>query len=174
MFRFIAYLVKRGLTKGSIKQYRKVHVSFFGRVKKLCLVSLTIQLSHDQNLQSFVPWQLIGAPAEFDSVATAFENEDIKNRKVFVFASRQDNDDFAGLEIVNGIITDKVLYFHPVFSSGVSDSEWDIVDSAFEDVFEFMSKQIIPDMKDWAITEDASELKVKINCSIGEYGMNRE
>ncbi|MBN1186807.1 MAG: hypothetical protein JXB49_31305 [Bacteroidales bacterium] len=111
-----------------------------------------------QNLHSFTPWHLISNVDDFKGAAKAFEREDIKNRKVFVFASRQDCDDFAGLEVVDGKITDKVIYFHPVFSSDVSDRNWDIVCSQYEDVFDFMSKQVMDDMKDWALTEDANDL----------------
>lgn len=111
-----------------------------------------------QNTENFCPWHFLSHAKEFEFAAKAFANEDTKNRMVFVFASRQDNDDFAGFEIVDGKITDKVILFHPVFGSGRSERSWDIVDSQFNDVFEFLSNQIVPDMKDWALTEDASEL----------------
>jgi hypothetical protein len=111
-----------------------------------------------QNTQNFCPWYFLSKPAEFEFAAQAFANEDTKNRKVFVFARRQDNDAFAGLEIINDQISDSVLVFHPCFNSGESDRSWDIVDSEFNDVFEFLSSKIVPDMKDWALTEDATEL----------------
>ncbi|MDD1793946.1 hypothetical protein LRP50_12465 [Enterovibrio sp. ZSDZ42] len=111
-----------------------------------------------QNTEHFCPWHFLSKPTEFDFAAQAFANEDTKHRKVFVFASRQDNDDFAGLEVINGLIADKVLVFHPTFNSGESERCWDIVDSEFSDVFEFLSSQIVPDMKDWALTEDAIHL----------------
>ena len=111
-----------------------------------------------QGLLSFTPWHLLNDPSEYEFASMAFEREDPSEGKVFVFASRQDNDDFAGLEIIKGKVTDRVICFHPVFSHGVPDRKWNIVSAVFEDVFEFMSKQVIPDMKDWAITEDASDL----------------
>lgn len=111
-----------------------------------------------QGLHSFTPWHIFDYEEEFASAASAFEKEDVDSRKVFVFASRQDNDDFAGLEIVDGKITDKVIHFHPTFSSSESNRSWNIVDGEFSDIFEFMSKQVMPDMKDWALTDDASEL----------------
>ncbi|MES9818589.1 MAG: hypothetical protein ABW155_18275 [Candidatus Thiodiazotropha sp.] len=111
-----------------------------------------------QNLHSFTPWHLLDNATEFEFAAEAFEREDVKGRKVFVFASRQDNDDFAGIEIVDGKFTNKVIYFHPVFSNGSSDKSWDIVSALYEDVFEFMANQIIADMKDWALTEDAADI----------------
>ncbi|MGF1733579.1 hypothetical protein [Photobacterium kasasachensis] len=111
-----------------------------------------------QNSMHFCPWHFLSEPSEFESAANAFANEDINKRKLFVFASRQDNDDFAGLEIVNGQITDTVIVFHPSFSSNKSERSWNIVDAEFEDVFEFVSNHVIPDMKDWAFTEDAADI----------------
>ena len=111
-----------------------------------------------QDLCSFTPWHFIQKDNEFDFAAKAFKKEDVSGGEVFVFASRQDNDDFAGLEIIDGKITEKVICFHPVFSMGESKREWHIVDETYVDVFEFVSKQVIEDMKDWALVEDASEL----------------
>jgi hypothetical protein len=111
-----------------------------------------------QNTENFCPWHFLSKPKEFEFAAKAFANEDIKNRTTFVFASRQDNDDFAGLEIVGGTITDKVIVFHPTFNSGKSERSWNIVDTEFNDVFEFLSNHIVPDMKDCSLTEDASDI----------------
>ena len=115
-----------------------------------------------QNLNSFTPWHLIQDPSECDFAAKAFHREDVSNGEVFVFARRQDCDDFAGFEIINGELTDKVIHFHPVFSSGSSnpssERNWNIVCGVFDDVFEFIAKQVIPDMKDWALVEDAADL----------------
>lgn len=111
-----------------------------------------------QDLHSFTPWHFLKEPHEYEFAAKAFENEDTSNGKVFVFAGRQDCDDFAGLEIIDGKISDKVIYFHPVFSTGVSDRKWNIVNNAYDDVFDFVAKQVVPDMKDWALTEDTKDL----------------
>ena len=92
--------------------------------------------------------------------ANAFRREDVSRGEVFVFARRQDCDDFAGLELIGGRITDKVVYFHPVFgdSSAPSPRTWNIVTATYGDVFEFVAQCVIPDMKDWALTEDAADL----------------
>lgn len=115
-----------------------------------------------QNLNDFTPWHFIKESNEMEFAAKAFKREDINRGEVFVFAQRQDCDDFAGLEVVNGKITDKVVYFHPVFASDALDPSsprtWNIVCGVFDDVFEFVAKQVIPDMKDWALVEDASDL----------------
>ena len=79
-----------------------------------------------------------------------------------MFARRQDCDDFAGIEIIEGKFTNKVIHFHPVFASSstteLQKRGWNIVCGVFDDVFDFVAKQVVPDMKDWALVEDASDL----------------
>ena len=111
-----------------------------------------------QNLESFTPWHFLENEGDFEFAANAFQRESLSDSRIFVFASRQDNDHFAGLEIVDGIITDKVILFHPSFSAHSNEKHWDIVHQVFGDVFDFVSEQVIPDMKIWALTEDASEI----------------
>ncbi|WP_196140653.1 hypothetical protein [Aliikangiella sp. G2MR2-5] len=110
-----------------------------------------------QNLQSFTPWHFLEKEEEFRSASKAFANEDVKGRDVFVFASRQDCDDFAGLEVIDGIVGENVIYFHPTFNSS-SDKKWDIVCEEYEDVFEFVAKTVLPDMKEWASCDDADDI----------------
>lgn len=115
-----------------------------------------------QGLGSFTPWHFIEDPDEMEFAAEAFHREDINAGEVFVFAHRQDCDDFAGLEIRDGELTDRVIYFHPVFASSFEDPStprtWNIVVEAFNDVFDFVAQRVIPDMKDWAVVEDAGDL----------------
>ena len=113
-----------------------------------------------QNLHSFTPWHLISEPTELSFAARAFAKEDTSKGEVFVFAKRQDCDDFAGLEIINGVITEKVICFHPVFSTSTLESArtWNIVNSIYQNTFEFMAHQVIPGMQMWAESEDAGDL----------------
>jgi hypothetical protein len=113
-----------------------------------------------QGLFSFTPWHFVRKADEMAFAANAFGREDVSHREVFVFARRQDCDDFAGLELVDGNITNKVLCFHPVFadSSKPSPRTWQIVSATYEDVFEFVGQRVAPDMRDWALTEDAADL----------------
>ena len=115
-----------------------------------------------QGLQSFTPWHFIQEPTELEFAANAFRREDVSGGQVFVFARRQDCDDFAGLEIQDGKVTNKVIYFHPVFTTNASEKPaprtWNIVCGDYEDVFDFLANCVVPDMKDWATEEDASEL----------------
>lgn len=115
-----------------------------------------------QDLHSFVPWHFMRETAELEFAANAFRRE-AGGKDVFVFARRQDCDDFAGLEVVDGRITDRVIHFHPVFATGnqapSTEPEWNIVCGVFDDVFSFMAERVVPDMKDWAQVEDASDIE---------------
>lgn len=113
-----------------------------------------------QDLTSFTPWHFINEPDEIAFAADVFRREDVSGGDVFVFARRQDCDDFAGLELVDGRVTDRVVYFHPVFadSSRSSPRTWNIVNTTYDDVFAFVAQRVIPDMSDWALVEDAANL----------------
>ena len=112
-----------------------------------------------QELVHFTPWHFFTEPDEFNFAAQAFAREDVSCGKVLVFARRQDRDDFAGLEIQDGKFMNRVIYFHPVFGSSQKESPrtWNIVCEVFDDVFEFVSKRVITDMKEWALDEDAQD-----------------
>jgi hypothetical protein len=64
------------------------------------------------------------------------------------------------LEIINGVITEKVICFHPVFSTSTLESArtWNIVNATYQNTFEFMAHQVIADMQMWAESEDANDL----------------
>ncbi|HCQ45851.1 MAG TPA: hypothetical protein DIW53_03235 [Achromobacter sp.] len=113
-----------------------------------------------QGLTRFTPWHFLSDASDFAFASRAFQREDVSGGEVFVFAGRQDCDDFAGLLVVDGRITDRVVYFHPVFadSSQPSPRTWNIVCDAYEDVFDFVKARVIEDMKDWALVEDAADL----------------
>nr|CAX37009.1 hypothetical protein [uncultured bacterium] len=108
-----------------------------------------------QGLNKFTPWHFVDEPSEHENIARIFKGEDRQHRNIFVFANRQDRDGFAGLLIVDGKITSKVVCFHPTFASAESilssSYGWNIVIAEFEDVFDFVAKIVVPDMKDWAL-----------------------
>lgn len=108
------------------------------------------------------PWFLFRHRDEYQFASTAFANEDVQHRAVLTFARRHDCDDFAGLEIVDGSVTSRVIYFHPVFGSSTlpvpDPRKWDICWGTYPDVFAFLSEVIVPAMRDWALCSDASEI----------------
>lgn len=110
-----------------------------------------------QKSTTFVPWHLEEKPRGLNNV---FKSEDIEQRELFVFAYRQDCDDLAGFLIVDGLITDKVIYFHPSYTSNPKaqrESGWSIVTGEYNDIFEFFAEVIVPDMREWALVDDAEE-----------------
>jgi hypothetical protein len=83
-----------------------------------------------------------------------FKKERIDSREVRTFAKRQDCDDFAGFLVVNGVTTDRVLYFHPSFTS--TRNEY-MITSEHEDFWEFFRDVVIPDTKDWGSKADLKD-----------------
>ena len=59
------------------------------------------------------PWFLFRARYEYDFATKAFAEEDVARRSVLTCARRHDGDDLAGLEIVDGTITSRAVYFSP-------------------------------------------------------------
>ena len=117
---------------------------------------LTLGLFHLQ------PWFLFRQRDEYTFASNAFTNEDIRHRSVLTFARRHDCDDFAGLEIVDGHVTSRVICFHPVFAtppSPVSEPRtWDICCGTYRDVFAFLSDVVAPAMREWASVDDATDI----------------
>lgn len=116
-----------------------------------------------QDLHSFTPWHFIREPGELDFAANAFRREDVSQGDAFVFARRQDCDDFAGLEVVDGCVSNRVIHFHPVFSAVGGQGESmvggrNIVCGTFDDVFGFVAERVVHDMREWAQIEDANDL----------------
>ncbi|HYG06912.1 MAG TPA: hypothetical protein VD865_10965 [Stenotrophomonas sp.] len=113
-----------------------------------------------QGLTKLTPWHFFSDASDYAFASRAFQREDVSGGEVFVFAGRQDCDDFAGLLVVNGEITDQVVYFHPVFSDSkqASPRTWNIVSDVYEDVFDFVRVRVFSDMKDWSLAEDAADL----------------
>ncbi|MFT3796660.1 hypothetical protein [Flavobacterium sp.] len=104
----------------------------------------------------FIPWS-IDATIETNPntfIDNRFQME-CPGREVLTFAARQDQDTFAGFEVVNGEITEKVLVFHPSFQTNTKD--WNIVENEYSDFFDFMQRRALPDMKDWIPDDDVAD-----------------
>ena len=115
-------------------------------------------------VRHFQPWYLLTEVEEYASASRQFAAEDVKGRRVFTFARRHDRDDFAGLLIRRGVVTDEVIGFHPVFGGTkhalpVRKRAWDIVTSTHRDVFAFFAGVVLPDARDWASVENAADLE---------------
>lgn len=107
------------------------------------------------NLTKFIPWNFETEINPKSSINEQFEIECEQNRQVITFGRRQDMDTFAGFEVVDGKITENVIVFHPSFQQNVKG--WSIIESEFSDFFEFMQKQVLPEMKDWIQDDDVND-----------------
>lgn len=107
------------------------------------------------NLTKFIPWNF-ETEINFDSsINERFKIECEDTRQVITFGRRQDMDTFAGFEIVNGNVTEKIIVFHPSFQQNVKG--WNIIESEFSDFFDFMQKLVLPEMKDWIQEDDVND-----------------
>ena len=99
----------------------------------------------------FKPWDFAYDISPQRNVRRAFRIESGGKRDVIPFASRQDNDDMAGFEVIDGQVTDRVIAFHPSWTEKRNHC---LIDREFDDLWMFVSQQVIDDMKDWASEED--------------------
>ncbi|WP_417441389.1 hypothetical protein [Idiomarina sp.] len=111
-----------------------------------------------QNLHNFSPWTLLGRNSQYEFITEGVGGGGAGTGKVYVFARREDNGNFAGLEIVGNKITDRVVCFHPYALAGESELSWNVVNAVYEDVFVFVGKQVMPDMQAMAREKDAADL----------------
>lgn len=99
------------------------------------------------------PWQLV-EPAARDGSRRAFRVES-GGRDVVPFAARRDNDDTAGFEVLNGQTTGRVVVFHPAWSGR---EEPGLIDAEYEDLWAFLARRVVEDMRDWANEVDLADM----------------
>jgi hypothetical protein len=114
---------------------------------------LSFRWARANGLSKLVPWHFL-ADGEGLLADEQFKKERIGSREVRTFAKRQDCDDFAGFLVVDGIITDRVIYFHPSFSSTPNSY---MINSEHADFWEFVRDIVIPDTKDWESETDLNQ-----------------
>lgn len=107
------------------------------------------------NLNRFIPWHFNSIPNYYDFANEAFHKEVIDSRHIFTFGHRQDMDTFAGFEIVENNIVEKVIVFHPSFQRNIKG--WNIIESEHGDFFDFIRKVVLPDMKAWIVDDDIED-----------------
>jgi hypothetical protein len=100
----------------------------------------------------FKPWYFDYDASPERNVRRAFRIE-TGGRDLVPFAFRQDNDDMAGFEVIDGRMTDRVIAFHPSWTEKLN---LHIIDREFEDLWSFVRDMIISDMEDWANEDDAA------------------
>lgn len=117
------------------------------------LMPLAFRWFVSHGLLWFKPWYFDYDVSPLRNVQRAFRIES-GGRDVIPFAFRQDNDDMAGFEVVEGRVTDRVIAFHPSWTEKPNEY---LIDGEFSDLWEFASKQLMQDMKWWASEDDFPE-----------------
>ena len=107
----------------------------------------------------FKPWHIAPDPDDGGASRAAFRIETGYRRDVLPFARRQDNDDTAGFEIIDGRPTSRVIAYHPAFVNRLNAH---LIDAEFDDLWSFLAARVVDDMRWWA---DESELD-----AMGEVG----
>ena len=104
-----------------------------------------------QSLHRMPPWEILDHKSQYEYYTETTRENGIDKGTVLVFARRQDNGDFAGLEVVEGQLIDQVICFHPMSMTGSSERNWNVVNAIYTDIFEFVAQKVVPDMKQWAL-----------------------
>jgi hypothetical protein len=107
------------------------------------------------NLTCFIPWQFDTDENRYDFADERFAIEGPSDRKVVAFGHRQDMDTFAAFEIINGVVSEKVIVFHPSFQNNIHN--WNIIESEYQNFFTFMQELVLPDMQAWIEDEDLND-----------------
>jgi hypothetical protein len=107
-----------------------------------------------------VPWHFIDE-SEGQFASAQFATENPSSGSLYTFARRQDCDDFAGFTIVEGHVTDQVIYYHPSFSGGPNRH---IISGTYPDLWTFLREVVIPDTANWFTDEaDIKDIEDKEN-----------
>src|SRR5262245_34768357 len=116
---------------------------------------LSFRWARANGLNKLTPWHFLhhddGCFAD-----AQFKRERTDLREVRTFARRQDRYDFAGFLVVEGVVTEQVVSFHPSFGSGPNSF---MIRSEHADFWQFVRDVVIPDTKDWQSEADLTDLK---------------
>ena len=107
------------------------------------------------NNSRFIPWHIDGEESRFETLNKLFREEHDENRELQVFGSRQDMDTYCGFEVVNGIIKENVIVFHPSWQGG--NKSKNIILAEYKDIFEFLANRVLPEMKEWIKEDEVDE-----------------
>lgn len=106
-----------------------------------------------ENLNRMPPWEILDSKSQYEYHTETVRENGIDKGTILVFAKRQDNNDFAGLEVRDGQLIDQVICFHAISMLGNSARNWNVVNAIYADIFEFVAHKVIPDMKQWALAQ---------------------
>lgn len=115
---------------------------------------LSFRWARANGLTKLVPWHFL-ADADGSFADEQFKKERTDSREIRTFAKRQDCDDFAGFVVAAGIITDRVVCFHPSFASTPNRH---MVDGEYDTFWDFLRNVVIRDTTDWESEEALDHL----------------
>jgi hypothetical protein len=101
-----------------------------------------------------LPWHFLD-DSEGSSADAQFKKERTDLREVRTFARRQDCDDCAGFLVVDGVISDHVIYFHPSFAGTPNK---DMISCEYASFWIFFEEVVIRDTIDWESEESLVSL----------------
>ncbi|MCP4154436.1 MAG: hypothetical protein GY757_42320 [bacterium] len=105
--------------------------------------------------KGFAPWYLI---EESDREGLRKEYQKETGKDVLPIARRQDCDDIAGFEIMDGQITQRVVSVHLSWI-GKREKKGFPSEIIYNDMFEWLTKEIIPDTSEWMSEEELADLE---------------
>ena len=103
----------------------------------------------------FVPWYLIDDPGR-DGLRREYQKE--TGEDFYPFARRQDRDDIAGIKVMDGIIQSGVISVHLTWT-GKREKDGFPTRIEYNDMFEWLKGQVIPDTAEWMSEEELTDLK---------------
>ena len=106
-------------------------------------------------LGKLLPWHFLD-DSEGLFADAQFKKERTDSREVRTFARRQDCDDFAGFLIIDGVISDHVVYFHPSFADKRNEY---MISGEYVSFWLFFKDVVIRDTIDWESEESLKDLK---------------
>ncbi|WP_211093462.1 hypothetical protein, partial [Flammeovirga agarivorans] len=98
------------------------------------------------------PWYFVD-PSKSEGLRKEYQLETGKD--IIPIARRQDNDEFAGFEIIDNEIQNKVLTVHLTWSSKLERANYPSITES-KSIFKWLEQVVIPETIDW-INEDELE-----------------
>lgn len=107
-----------------------------------------------QHFDGYKPWYLIHQDG-LDGLRKEYQMETGKD--IYPFARRQDNDDIAGFEMVDGKPTSKVLTVHLTWSAKLEREGYPHTRIS-ENMFDWISNIVFHDTQDWMSENELEDL----------------
>ncbi|MCR9251426.1 MAG: hypothetical protein NXI20_13440 [bacterium] len=104
--------------------------------------------------EGLTPWDFF-EPGEEQAFRNEYQRE--TGNDIFPFATRQDNDDIAGFEVIDGIAQSTVLTVHLTWSKKRESPGYPSI-SESKDLFEWMKEVLLPETQEWMDEDELENL----------------